>query len=246
MMELIEKYKKEAIDYFISDVMQHTGDINKDNIKINNMYKLLDRLDKDKYSDMDGIKFYIKYCNDFINDLGTIQIDRRLINTIVDLYPPKIETNSYMLIRFLRVVYIPETMMNHFESAVGMMQTIFSNAERYWLKNEIDTSNPFLDKFYNHLKNLSINDPAKHDRLRKYLFGNDFACAIVFALYYQYIKDNDLSSLEYHMDNLDDYIEKIGMQGLNLYNITGYNDEKIRYVFDNIEWVIEKETKEIK
>ena len=36
------------------------------------------------------------------------------------------------------------------------------------------------------------------------------------------------------------------MNGINKETITGYDDEKLRYIFDNMEWLLGKEEKEIK
>ena len=96
------------------------------------------------------------------------------------------------------------------------------------------------------MRDLYKTDLGEYVVLRNLLFGSKVTIAIIFGLYYQYLKDNDLSKLDYHLGNLFIYLDKLNMNGINKETITGYDDEKLRYIFDNMEWLLGKEEKEIK
>ena len=201
-------------------------------------------------NDYSFYKDFLDECSYLARDLGNKRIDERIIKLIRTIFYKEI--CNYSLLKFIRVLYIPDTMFNDFGKLLNTMHCIITESEKSVAIYHnvaiyhIDTGNAFLDKLLIHMKNLYVTDLGEYAVLRKLLFGSKVTIAIIFGLYYQYLKDNDLSKLDYHLGNLFIYLDKLNMNGINKETITGYDDEKLRYIFDNMEWLLGKEEKEIK
>ena len=189
-------------------------------------------------------KVYLVECSCLARDLGNKRIDERIIKLIRTIFCKEI--CNYSLLKFIRVLYIPDTMFNDFGRLLSTMHCIITELEKSVAIYHIDTGNVFLDKLLIYMRNLYKTDLGEYVVLRNLLFGSKVTIAIIFGLYYQYLKDNDLSKLDYHLGNLFIYLDKLNMNGINKETITGYDDEKLRYIFDNMEWLLGKEEKEIK
>lgn len=189
-------------------------------------------------------KEYLDACSYLVRDLGNKRIDERIIKLIRNIFYKEISNAS--LLKFIRVLYIPDTMLNDFGRLLSTMHCIITESEKSVAIYHIDTGNVFLDKLLIYMRDLYMTDLGEYAVFRKLLFGSKVTIAIIFGLYYQYLKDNDLSKLDYHLGNLFIYLDKLNMNGINKETITGYDDEKLRYIFDNMEWLIGKEEKEIK
>ena len=123
-------------------------------------------------------KVYLVECSCLARDLGNKRIDERIIKLIRTIFCKEI--CNYSLLKFIRVLYIPDTMFNDFGKLLSTMHCIITESEKSVAIYHnvaiyhIDTGNAFLDKLLIHMKNLYVTDLGEYAVLRKLLFGSRF------------------------------------------------------------------------
>lgn len=177
----------------------------------------------------------------FVKQMEDRKIDIRLVKTLYKLD----ELTVYVdwLLNFLMSIYEPDLFMESFGNYLHVINRLFIYTEDYWKNNKINTGYPLMDEVFHYLKKLSktVKRPYYDDRIitEHKLFVAVMIAAVNYYKHYQ--KNDNIYDFTYYMDNLNECVDKLKMNGLDDDSINNYSDDKLKYIFDNFETLFGKE-----
>ena len=145
-------------------------------------------------------------------------------------------------LKYLFILYAPDLVIDNFPLYLKRFQEILKMGEQFWKNGEVKTGYQFIDELFNYLGELSRNDEKKYKQTLVYISNATRAIAIIAAIHYnrQTHSDKYLDSISYYMDNLDGYIDKLNMNNIIEKRLNDFSDDVLKYIFDNIESVVQK------
>jgi hypothetical protein len=210
----------------------------KENLKL--LFDAIGPIKTELYSRFDEYKTIIDRCVILSKNLGDIKLDKNLIAAIRENQSYSYDFNKTL--KYLFVLYTPELVIDDFPMYLKRFQEIIKLGERFWKRGIVNTGYQFIDELFTYLGELSHIDEDRYKQIINYLSNATRAVAIIASIHYnrQINSDKHLDSISYYMDNLEGFIDKLNMNNIIEKRLNDFSDEILKYVFDNIESVVQK------
>ena len=196
-----------------------------------NLAKELDPINK-PYLHRDTAGFVLEGCIALSANMKGRKIKLETVKAInTSLYP-----TSEAIIEYLMDLYNPEVASYNLSQYCKMIFYLFFDSSRYWKFNKIDTGNNELDEIFDYLKTIHKDNYELYCNIHQGKY-RVLSTLIVSYLHLNHALSKDLFAK--YVENMDYYIEKLKLAGLeNTVNILQY-DDVIEYIFKNFDAVFQ-------
>lgn len=210
----------------------------KENLKI--LFDAIGPIKGELYSYFEEYRTIIDRCVIFSKYLGDIKLDKKLIAAIRENQTYSYDFNKTL--KYLFILYTPELVIDDFSMYLKRFQEIINLGSRFWKRGIVNTGYQFIDELFTYLGELSHIDEDRYREIFNYLSNATRAVAIIASIHYnrQINSDKQLDNISYYMDNLECYIDKLNMNNIIEKRLNDYSDDILKYIFDNIESVVQK------